>query len=338
MSNTLSKQYDVSQQFALDTQGLETLKHSARAGGAAGAETLKAAARQFEAVFTNMMLKSMRDATPQDGPFNNEQTKMYMSMLDQQMAQHLSTRGIGLADVMARQLSQATGTPLTQGGASDPMGQAAASLAGVLDSRGGDGSPDAAEMPRAGTVVPGASWNPTAGLRQYQAAGDTGAWQGGTGALPDDAPTHVAAFVSRMAGPAQAASQSTGVPARLILGQAALESGWGKREIAHPDGATTHNVFGIKAGANWKGPVAEITTTEYIDGAPQKVKARFRAYASYDEAFADYARLLANNPRYSQVLNAGSADEAAHGLQRAGYATDPAYGEKLVRIMRKVST
>ncbi|CAG9179553.1 flagellar assembly peptidoglycan hydrolase FlgJ [Cupriavidus respiraculi] len=339
MSRNLSAQADVSQRFALDTQGFEMLKQSARADG--GGEALKAAAKQFEAVFTHMMLKSMRDATPQDGIFDNEQTKLYMSMLDQQMSQHLSSRGIGLADVMVQQLARASGMQVpgqVQGKPATPMDAAAASVAGLLDSRGAtEAGGEFSETPRAGTVVLGSNWNPTAGLRQYQAQ-ETGAWQGNQIAVPEDAPPHVTAFVSRMSAPAAAASQATGVPARLILGQAALESGWGKREITHPDGSTTHNVFGIKAGANWKGPTAEITTTEYIDGQPQKVRARFRAYGSYEEAFHDYARLLANNPRYAPVLSAGSADEAARGLQRAGYATDPEYGEKLVRIMRKVST
>ncbi|MGO4808134.1 flagellar assembly peptidoglycan hydrolase FlgJ, partial [Cupriavidus sp. 2MCAB6] len=214
------------------------------------------------------------------------------------------------------------------------MDDAAPGLARALDMRNGDGAGDA-DRPRVGSVVAGTSWNPTAGLRQYQPQ-EPGAWQGGASVLPEDTPAHISAFVSRMAGPAQSAARATGVPAKLILGQAALESGWGRREIAYPDGSTTFNVFGIKAGANWKGQVAEITTTEYIDGQPQKVRARFRAYASYDEAFADYGRLLSNNPRYAEVLAAATPDDAARGLQRAGYATDPAYGEKLVRIMRKV--
>lgn len=333
MSQPIHAQADLSQRFALDTQGFEALKQSARDGSA---DTLKAAARQFEAVFTQMVLKSMREATPQDGLFDNEQTKLYMSMLDQQLAQHLSSRGIGLAEVMARQLARASGQPLPpEAAAASRMDDVAGTLGPLLDGRStaAAGSGDE-QVPRAGTVVPGGNWNPTAGLRQYQAQ-QTDSWQGGA-AMPEDTPSHISAFVSRMAGPAVAASRASGVPARLILGQAALESGWGRREIAHADGSTTHNVFGIKAGANWKGPVAEITTTEYVDGQPQKIKAKFRAYGSYEEAFSDYARLLANNPRYAGVVSAGSAEEAAHGLQRAGYATDPEYGAKLVRIMRKV--
>lgn len=341
-SSQMAAQADLSQRFALDTQGFEMLKQNARTG--ASDNTLRTAARQFEAVFTQMMLKSMRDATPQDGMFDNEQTKLYMSMMDQQLAQQMSTRGIGLADVMMRQLARANGSGLppelaagagsaaakAASGLQAGMDEAAPGLARVLDMRNGD-----ADTPRVGSVVAGPSWNPTAGLRQYQAQ-DADAWQGGSGVLPEDTPAHISAFVSRMAGPAQYAARATGVPARLILGQAALESGWGRREIANPDGSTTFNVFGIKAGSGWKGPVAEITTTEYVDGQPQKVRARFRAYGSYEEAFADYGKLLSNNPRYAQVLAAATPDEAARGLQRAGYATDPAYGEKLVRIMRKV--
>jgi peptidoglycan hydrolase FlgJ len=134
---------------------------------------------------------------------------------------------------------------------------------------------------------------------------------------------------------AQAASAASGVPAPLILAQAALESGWGKREIRADDGTQSFNLFGIKADRGWKGPVVEITTTEYVDGEPQKVRAKFRAYASYDEAFADYASFITRNPRYANVLATDDPAQAAHGLQRAGYATDPQYGHKLVRIMQK---
>lgn len=347
MDSGIAAQANLSQRFALDTQGFEGLKQSARNSSDPG--TLRAAARQFEAVFTQMVLKSMRDATPQDGVFDSEQGKLYMSMLDQQLAQQMSSRGIGLAEVMVRQLARATGAQDPQGmiGAASAPGAkgtaaADAEMAQLLDSRAGSAAAASdGDVPAIGTVVPGTSWNPMAGLRQYRSQDYSGQGQGqeesSLGPLPDDAPAHVTAFVSRMAGPAEAASRASGVPARLIVGQAALESGWGRREIAHPDGSTTFNVFGIKAGANWKGRVAEVTTTEYVDGQPQKVRARFRAYGSYDEACADYARLLTNNPRYSAVVSAGSADEAAHGLQRAGYATDPAYGHKLVQIMKKVS-
>ena len=148
---------------------------------------------------------------------------------------------------------------------------------------------------------------------------------------------HVEQFVSRLLPAAQRASQASGVPAQLIMAQAALESGWGRREIRMQDGTTSFNVFGIKADKSWKGPVAEAATTEYVNGVSQKTKAVFRAYGSYDEAFADYAKFLTNNPRYANVLATENPAQAAHGLQRAGYATDPEYGGKLVRIMKQMS-
>lgn len=135
---------------------------------------------------------------------------------------------------------------------------------------------------------------------------------------------------------ANAAAAQSGVPARLILGQAALESGWGKREIRQPDGSTSYNLFGIKAGASWKGKVVNVLTTEYVDGVPQKVTQPFRAYDSYEESFADYARLLGNSPRYESVTHSRNEIEAARRIQDAGYATDPRYAEKLINIMSQL--
>jgi flagellar protein FlgJ len=115
-----------------------------------------------------------------------------------------------------------------------------------------------------------------------------------------------------------------------MIAQAGHESGWGRHEIRHADGTPTHNLFGIKAGAQWKGPVAEVTTTEYVDGQPKRLVQRFRAYASHAGAFADYAALMKSRPRYQAVRAAGGDARAfAEGLQRAGYATDPRYADKL---------
>jgi flagellar protein FlgJ len=119
-----------------------------------------------------------------------------------------------------------------------------------------------------------------------------------------------------------------------MIAQAAHESGWGQRDIRNADGSPSHNLFGIKAGALWKGAVAEVTTTEYVDGQARKVTAKFRAYASADESFRDYAKLMKDSPRYAQVLaDAASAHGFAQGLQRAGYATDPGYADKLTRVI-----
>lgn len=144
-------------------------------------------------------------------------------------------------------------------------------------------------------------------------------------------------FIDRLLPHAKVASQEVGIPAQFMLAQAALESGWGKHEIRRADNSPSHNLFGIKAGANWKGDVVEAVTTEFINGAPQKVVEKFRAYSSYAEGFSDYAKLLSDNPRYAKVLNASEPSTFAFGLQRAGYATDPMYAEKLLRIMKSDS-
>ncbi|KAB0648612.1 flagellar assembly peptidoglycan hydrolase FlgJ, partial [Burkholderia diffusa] len=145
------------------------------------------------------------------------------------------------------------------------------------------------------------------------------------------------AFVDRLAGPAQAASATTGIPARFIVGQAALESGWGKREIRASDGSTSYNVFGIKANKGWTGRTVSALTTEYVNGTPRRVVAKFRAYDSYEHAMTDYANLLKNNPRYAGVLSASRSVEGfAHGMQKAGYATDPNYAKKLISIMQQI--
>ena len=137
---------------------------------------------------------------------------------------------------------------------------------------------------------------------------------------------------------AQQASDATGIPAVFMLGQAALESGWGRKEIRAADGTQSFNLFGVKAGGNWKGAVAETVTTEYVNGTARKSTEKFRAYSSYAEAFQDYANLLRSNPRYADLVSQAAqgldADAFAQGLQRAGYATDPRYAEKLGRIIR----
>jgi flagellar protein FlgJ len=292
---------DLNGKLALDARDLSGLKQSAKAGSP---EALKGAATQFEAMFINMMMKSMRDATPQDGILDNQQTRMFTGMLDQQMSQNLAKRGMGLADVLVRQLSaqntnaQALALGAEQGGAGTAMPAAM----------------DAAAMMK----TPGALPAPVAGA--------------GSGA--SQAP-HVRSFREKLASHAAEAEKVTGVPAKFMLGQAALETGWGKRVIRNADGSTSHNLFGIKAGAGWKGKVATAVTTEYVNGHAHQRVEKFRAYNSYADAFKDYAGMLKSNPRYEKVLaHGGDASTFAHGLQRAGYATDPLYAAKLSRIIK----
>jgi flagellar protein FlgJ len=141
-------------------------------------------------------------------------------------------------------------------------------------------------------------------------------------------------FVNRVWDHAVEAARSLGVQPHFMVGQAALETGWGRSEIKKGDGSTSFNLFGIKAGRSWNGPVVERTTTEFVNGVAQKSKEKFRVYESYAECFRDYADLLRNNPRYSHVVDcAQDAKAFTRGLQQAGYATDPAYGDKLLRII-----
>ena len=297
---------DLTSRFALDVQGVDQLRFDAKQSSP---EALKQAAQQFEAVFMNMLMKSMREATPQDGMFDSEQTRMYTSMLDQQLSQRMASRGIGLAEVMVRQLSGAMN--------GIPAGEDAPPIAD-LSARGLPLNPP--EVPRAMPLAPPLA-PPLAS--PAPAAVRTG-----------NAPPHVEAFVQRLLPHAQTASAATGIPARFMLGQAALETGWGKSEIRGADGQNSHNLFGIKAGSSWKGRTVDIVTTEYVDGKPQKQVDTFRAYDSYADAFRDYGNLLRNNARYQNVIAQGQdAAGFAHGLQQAGYATDPKYAQKLMSII-----
>lgn len=143
-------------------------------------------------------------------------------------------------------------------------------------------------------------------------------------------------FIDRMWPHAIAAQRATGVSAAFVVGQAALESGWGRHEIRHADGRNAHNLFGIKAGSGWKGATVDVATTEYVDGKATRVVERFRAYSSYAEAFRDWASLMSGHERYGPVLRAGRSPEAyANGMQRAGYATDPSYADKLERTINQ---
>ncbi|MGF6611801.1 flagellar protein FlgJ [Paraburkholderia sp. WSM4175] len=329
-TNSVNSANDLTSRFALDVQGFGALSAQAKASPQAG---MKMAAQQFDAVFTQMMLKSMRDATPQDGPFDSHDTATFTSMMDQQMAQQLSKKGIGVADAMLKQLMRNQGM---QVGGTNGAG-AAGGLAGMANALGGGSGGDEGQS---------AALNALA--RAYGNAQSNGqlalgrAYSANSALTPpvrgDGSSSKVDAFVDKLAAPAQAASAATGIPARFIIGQAALESGWGKSEIKKADGSASHNVFGIKAGNDWTGKTVSTVTTEYVNGKPHRTVEKFRAYDSYEEAMTDYASMLKSNPRYAQVINSSrDVNGFANGMQRAGYATDPHYAKKLLSIMHKMS-
>ncbi len=260
---------------------------------------VREASKQFETLFMNELMKSMRSTTLEndDAEGTLSGRSMSTSMLDGQFAQQLSGRLGGLSEAIQKQLERQMGLS-----------------PGPIPATGSANNTPA----------------PLAAKPQPVRVPQTGA----------------AGFVQQHSAAAQRAEAETGIPASFMVSQAALETGWGRKEIRHADGSPSFNLFGIKAGAHWKGPVAEVTTTEYVNGRPVKVTAKFRAYGSYAESFADYARLMKNSPRYaaatqavaaqSRTASAGDASHAArfaHGLQKAGYATDPAYAEKLTRVI-----
>ncbi|MFL9869431.1 flagellar assembly peptidoglycan hydrolase FlgJ [Paraburkholderia fungorum] len=325
-TNSANMANDLTQRFALDVQGFGKLSAQAKASPQAG---MKMAAQQFDAVFTQMMLKSMRDATPQDGPFDSHDSATFTSMMDQQLSQQLSQKGIGVADAMLKQMMRNQGIQTGGSGAGGGLAGMANALGG---GSGGDEGQTAALNALAKAYGNAQANGQLAMGKGYSANSALTPPLKGDGSSPK-----VDAFVDKLAEPAQAASAATGIPARFIIGQAALESGWGKSEIKKSDGSTSHNVFGIKATKDWTGKTVSTVTTEYVNGKPQRKVEKFRAYDSYQEAMSDYVGLLKGNPRYAQVINsAHDVNGFANGMQRAGYATDPHYAKKLMSIMQKM--
>jgi flagellar protein FlgJ len=290
----------------LDPNALGDLKRMARDNDP---EAIRAAARQFESLFLGMVLKSMRAAVQTSGLMDNDSTKLYQSLLDQQLAANMAAGGgAGLAEALVRQFGAAPDTAPTQEEitrgfdiATVPRRQAL-SAAPMPPVEGGERS---AAIRRSTTIAP----------------------------TPEEISSDAAAFVRALRPHAEAASRETGIPAHFMIAQAALETGWGKYQLRGADGQPSHNLFNIKAGSRWQGDTVSVAATEYVNGRAVTESSRFRAYGSYADSFRDYARLIGSNPRYAQVLEQQDAEGFARELQAAGYATDPRYAEKLTRII-----
>jgi peptidoglycan hydrolase FlgJ len=289
------------ERFALDVQALDGLRYKAHTDPRG---TLKEVAKQFESLFASMLLKRMRETSLADRDnalFDGPETRMYMQFLDEQMAQRMAGH-LGLAQALERQ------------------------LANMQSAAPGDGSPGPAV-----SIPPAASESGSSGVS------DTAHFPSPaiSASVPDRSETEAVDarrdFVDRVWSYAVKAQEDTGVPARFIVAHAALESGWGAREIRTADGSASHNLFGIKAGGSWRGEVAQTRTTEYAGDQAQSRIEPFRVYKNYGEAFGDYARLLK-----SRYLGEGTSPEDfedfAWKLQNGGYATDPQYADKLIRV------
>jgi len=278
-----------------DFQGLSDLRRAAKNDSG---QALDEVAKQFEAIFIQMMLKSMREANLAEGIFDSDQSEMYMGMFDQQISLDLSSKGaFGIAEMLVQQLANnraarpytATDGPVALPGADPVKTESKAKSAKLKD------------------VLP-----------EFTSAQD---------------------FVEYMRPLAEQAASKLGVKAEVLIAQAALETGWGKKIIKHPDGSSTFNLFAIKADKRWHSKDATVTTLEYKDGLMQREAASFRAYDSFQQSFDDYVDFIKQGSRYQQALNhAGNARHYIQSLQQAGYATDPAYAEKVIHIVKRYFT
>ncbi len=301
-----------------DTNGTATiadLRRAARAGDAAAA---RETARQFEALFVNLMIKQMREAMPaQGGLFDGEGMKLYQGMYDQQLSLAMAQRGgIGLADAIERQL-------LPNGAPAGGEGQPLYFPTHRLPARPAPLIPIDPQSPSAGP-------SPAAGPKRRERPG---AAVPSAGSVEPSGPE---AFVKRLLPHARRAAAMLGVAPEVLIAQAALETGWGRHMIRDGAGHTSHNLFGIKASGGWSGDSISVPTLEYRDGLPRRETAAFRGYPDEAASFADYVRLVGGNPRYQRAIaNAASPEAYLRGLQEAGYATDPAYADKILSILRR---
>ena len=292
-SNTSAR---LSNALAVDVRSLNQLKAEAGKNGAEAAQATKEAAKQFESLFMREMIKSMREATMKSGLLDSPQGDLGADMLDQQLSVQMSGLPGGLSEAIARQLERQMG-----GAEANLVTPSTLSLSSLLPFKN-TGNPS----------------NATSASNSAAAVASGPAPKG-----RDDFVQHHQAAAERVA-------QASGIPASFMIGQAGHETGWGKGEIKNADGSNSFNLFGIKAGKGWSGKTADITTTEFINGSPRKLVAKFRAYDSYEDSFKDYARLINNSPRYEQArAKTDSAVAYATELQKAGYATDPEYARKL---------
>jgi flagellar protein FlgJ len=313
LSETPNPGLMASQSSYLDMQEMARLRRQAQEDPR---ETLRAVARQFEGLMLQMMLKSMREASFGDELFDSSQSELYRDMFDKQITLNMTQgRGLGLADVMVRQMERylPDAIPAERQNPSVAMAMerpiaAAASTLAYLD--------PPVNVTHQGPAIAAAS-----GVNAQREEYDFSS--------PES-------FVASLWPLAQQTAEELGTRPDVIIAQAALETGWGQHMLNRPDGQSSFNLFNIKAGAAWRGETVAKRTLEYQDGVAVQELAQFRAYGSFAESFADYAEFLRGNPRYGEALQqAGRPERFAHALQAAGYATDPEYAQKIISIMRR---
>lgn len=312
----------------LDTHNLDSLRKRAQ-GNDDGA--LKEVAQQFESLFTNMLMKSMREANAAfetDSPMNNNYTQFYRDMQDKQMAADMSQTGsLGLADVIVQQLSNNGGNYMPASslqGDSDPLQKLQADKAGAAVVPTGAKDKEVAAIPAVD-----AEGKPISNDEQANVAAPATTE---TGKMQFNSPEE---FVALLAPFADVVGKRLNVSPDVLLAQAALETGWGKKVSTDNKGDSSHNLFNIKADKRWEGPTASVDTLEFTDGVAKRENHQFRSYQDFQSSFNDFANFLQSGDRYSDALR-NSADSAQflNGLQQAGYATDPNYAAKIQNVMK----
>ncbi len=326
-------------QFYADMGSLQKLKHQAKTDTP---EALKQVAEQFEQMFLSMLMKSMREANASfsdDNVFSGGDVGFYQGMLDNQLTQEMSqSNGIGLADVLARQLSHQLNVRMDDDDDKKPRPVSESErllnrafdqgASAAVSSMLGQNLASSTKTETPPSITPISETverivvEKTAASRKTKSLAD----------LPDrfDSPEM---FVSSLLPLAEEVAEELGVDPKVLLAQAALETGWGKHVIRDAQGESSNNLFNIKADKRWDGDRAQVNTLEYRNGVAQQEKALFRSYDSYEQSFRDYADFLKSSPRYQQALeSAADPRQYLQKLQAAGYATDPAYADKITTI------
>ncbi|PSW07610.1 flagellar assembly peptidoglycan hydrolase FlgJ [Photobacterium lipolyticum] len=309
--------------FVHDISNLERLRAGIN-GDEAG--SLRAAAEQFESIFTQMLFKSMRQANEafESDLMSSQNTKFFEQMHDEQMASELSSTGsLGLADMIVAQLGGEDAQEPDQ-----VLRNAVHDAPLRLPVDGQGKKPDQAMVDKAADdafkAMQASSLNmaqpPMLAPKMQQ-----------TFETPQD-------FVTKMRPYAEKAARAIGTDPSVLIAQAALETGWGKKVIKNAAGSS-NNLFNIKADPRWSGSKVATNTLEFHQGIAVQEKAAFRSYDNYQDSFNDYVRFLNDNPRYSKALEQPA--EPTHfirNLHQAGYATDPNYSDKVINVMNTVKS
>lgn len=304
-----------------DFNGLAKLKNEARKDSKSA---LQEVAKQFESIFLNNVLKGMREAKLADGAMDNDQSQFYKEMYDQQLAIHLSGKpGVGLADLIVKQL-----------GSESPADNKKMALEDYLNRSSGSAKVSSVVAPvdaKNAAIATDSQMKVNAYTGDYSDLPDLSALPVKNG---DISPIRSAEdFVKQLHPYAEQAARELGVEPKVILAQAALETGWGKSLIKNSNGSNSYNLFNIKADKSWQGKQAQVPTLEFEQGVAKKVSAGFRSYDSFQQSFNDYVQFIKSNPRYGDALKqAGSSENYMRELQQAGYATDPKYADKIMSI------